>query len=442
MGNSPDLPRELADRFTRPFAQFVRIEAAAGVLLLLATGAAFGLANSRWSEPFLGFWETSVGIHFGSLNFSRSLQHWINDGLMTFFFFVVALELKRELVLGELRKLRMAALPFFGALGGMIVPVSLYLALMVGQLGAHGWGTVMATDTAFVMGCLALFGARIPPSLRLFLLSLAIFDDVGAILIVAVGYGDALNWAALAFAALGLAAVSGAARLGIRSVPIYFLLGGVIWLGFDASGIHATITGVILGLMTPTKIWVSDERLRAVFERVLSYPRGEHWSGNTTERRDLRRAGIAATEALSPLERLEMMLHPWVGFAIMPIFALANAGVVVSSADIGHPVFAAILAGLVIGKPLGVVAFTGLALRLGLAIKPSSLSWALIVAGACLTGIGFTMSLFIASLAYDAATLDAAKIGILSASAVSATGGLLVLLFFTLRMPPIRGHEV
>jgi NhaA family Na+:H+ antiporter len=300
----------------------------------------------------------------------------------------------------------------------------------------------MATDTAFVIGSLALFGGRIPPSLRLFLLSLAIFDDVGAILIVAVGYGDALNWAPLAFAALGLAAVLGAARFGIRSLPIYFLLGGVIWLSFDASGIHATITGVILGLMTPTKVWVSDERLRAVFERVLSYPRGEHWSGNTTERRDLRRAGIAATEALSPLERLEMMLHPWVGFAIMPIFALANAGVVVSSADIGHPIFAAILAGLVVGKPVGVLAFTGLAVRLGLATKPSSLNWPLLAAGACLTGIGFTMSLFIASLAYDPAMLNPAKIAILCASAVSAAGGLLVLLFLTLRTRPTRGHEI
>jgi NhaA family Na+:H+ antiporter len=437
-----DLPRELADRFTRPFAQFVRIEAAAGVLLLLATCTAFGLANSPWAEPFLAFWETSVGLHFGPLDFSRSLQHWINDGLMTFFFFVVALELKRELVLGELRKLRIAALPFAGALGGMVVPVSLYLALMVGQPGAHGWGTVMATDTAFVIGCLALFGSRIPPSLRLFLLSLAIFDDVGAILIVAVGYGEALNWSALALAALGLAAVAGAARLGIRSVPIYFLLGGVIWLFFDVSGIHATITGVILGLMTPTRVWVSDERLRAVFERVLSYPRGEHWSGSTMERRDLQRAGIAATEALSPLERLEIMLHPWVGFAVMPIFALANAGVVVSSADIGHPIFAAIFAGLVIGKPIGVLAFTRLAVSLGLATKPCSLSWPLLAAGACLTGIGFTMSLFIASLAYGAPMLDAAKIGILSASVVSATGGLLMLLFVTLRIRPARGHEV
>ena len=257
-----------------------------------------------------------VGISFGVLDYSRSLRHWINDGLMTLFSFVISLELKRELVLGELRNLRTAALPFAGALGGMVVPVSLYILLMAGEPGSHGWGTVMATDTAFVIGCLALFGDRIPPALRLFLLSRAIFDDVGAILVVAVGFGDALNWAALALGRLGLVAVAGAARLGIRSIPVFFLMGGVVWLCFDASGIHATIAGVILGLMTPTRVWVSDSHLRAILGRVLAYPAGELWSGDTEDRSDLRQAGRAVRESLSPLERLEVMLAPWVGFAV------------------------------------------------------------------------------------------------------------------------------
>jgi NhaA family Na+:H+ antiporter len=422
------LPPEIADRFTEPFARFLRIEAAAGGLLLLATCTALILSNSAWSTPFLAFWETPIGLHFGSLDFSRSLRHWVNDALMTLFFFVVALELKRELVLGELRNLRMAALSLAGALGGMFVPAALYLALMSGQPGAHGWGTVMATDTAFVIGCLALFGSRIPPTLRLFLLSLAIFDDVGAILIVAVGYGEELNWTALGLAMVGLAVVAGCARLGIRSIPIYFLIGGVIWLCFDASGIHPTITGVVLGLMTPTRIWVSDERLRAVLDRVLSYPKGDHWTGNTIERRDLRRAGTAVTESLSPVERLEIMMHPWVGFAIMPIFALANAGVAISGADIGQPVSVAIFAGLVFGKPVGVLSFSWLAVRLGLATRAFGLSWPLLAAGGFLTGIGFTMSLFIAGLAYAPAMLNTAKIGILAGSAVSAAAGLLMLM--------------
>jgi NhaA family Na+:H+ antiporter len=427
------LPPEIADRFTEPFARFLKIEAAAGGALLLATVAALILSNSAWSTPFLAFWETPIGLHFGSLDFTRSLRHWINDALMTLFFFVVALELKRELILGELQNLRVAALSFAGGLGGMLVPAALYLALMNGQPGMHGWGTVMATDTAFVIGCLALFGSRLPPSLRVFLLSLAIFDDVGAILVVAVGYGTTLNWGALALATLGLAAVAASARLGIRSVPIYFLLGGVIWFCFDASGIHPTITGVMLGLMTPTRVWVSDKRLRAILDRVLSYPKGEHWTGDTADRRDLRRAGTAVTESLSPVERLELMLHPCVGFAIMPIFALANAGIVISGADFGQPVSLAIFAGLAFGKPIGVLTFSWIAVRLGLATRAIDLSWPLLAAGGLFTGIGFTMSLFIAGLAYAPAMLSAAKIGILGGSAVSAAAGFLMLMWLTSR---------
>ncbi|HSS66148.1 MAG TPA: Na+/H+ antiporter NhaA [Gammaproteobacteria bacterium] len=431
--DSASLPPEIADRFTRPFARFLKVEAAAGALLLLATFAALILSNSAWSTAFLAFWETPIGLHFGSLDFTRSLRHWINDALMTLFFFVVALELKRELILGELRNLRMAALSFAGALGGMLVPAALYLSLMTGQPGMHGWGTVMATDTAFVIGCLALFGSRIPPTLRLFLLSLAIFDDVGAILVVAIGYGDALNWGALALGLVGLAVVAGTARIGIRSVPVFFLLGGMIWLCFDASGVHPTIAGVVLGLMTPTRGWISDERLRAILGRVLSYPIGDRWSGDTTERRDLRRAGAAATEALSPVERLEMMLHPWVAFAIMPVFALANAGVAISGADFGQPVSVVIFAGLVFGKPIGVLTFSWLVMRLGLATRAPGLSWPLLAAGAFLTGIGFTMSLFIAGLAYAPAMLDAAKVGVLTGSVASAAAGVLMLAWLTTR---------
>lgn len=430
---SSNLPHETADRITKPFARFLKIEAAAGALLLLAVLVALGLANSPWAMAFLDFWETPIGLTFGSLDFTRTLRHWINDGLMTLFFFVLSLELKREIVLGELRNPRQAALPLAGALGGMAVPVSLYLALMIGQPGAHGWGTVMATDTAFVIGCLALFGNRIPPTLRLFLLSLAIFDDVGAILVIAFGYGEATNWSALALALAGLGVVAGFSRAGIRSVPIYFLLGGAIWLCFDASGVHATIAGVILGLMTPTRVWVSDTRLRAILGRVLTYPAGEHWSGDTADRRDLRQAGKAVTESLSPIERLEMMLHPWVGFAIMPIFALANAGITIHSADLQQSVSLAVIVGLVLGKPIGVLGFSWLAVRSGMAMLSPGLSWPFIVAGAFLTGIGFTMSLFIAGLAFEPATLNAVKLGILSGSAIAALVGTLMLVRLTSR---------
>ena len=431
--NPQTLPHEAADRITKPFARFLRIEAAAGGLLLLAVLLALVLANSPWQEAFLGFWETPIGLTFGSLDFTRSLRHWINDGLMTLFFFVLSLELKREIVLGELRNPRQAALPFAGAVGGMVVPVSLFLAMMYGQPGMHGWGTVMATDTAFVIGCLALFGNRIPPTLRLFLLSLAIFDDVGAILVVALGYGEALTWSALGLGLLGIGIVATASRLGIRSVPVYFFMGAAVWLCFDASGVHATIAGVILGLMTPTRIWVSDIRLRAILGRVLAAPNGDHRQGDVAGHHDLRQAGRALTESLSPVERLEMMLHPWVGFAIMPIFALANAGITIGGADFGQPVSVAIIVGLVLGKPIGVLGFSWLAVRSGLAVLAPGLSWPFIIAGSFLTGIGFTMSLFIAGLAFDWSVLNAAKLGILSGSALSAILGIALLIWLTLR---------
>jgi NhaA family Na+:H+ antiporter len=426
-----DLPPQLADRFTKAFARFLRIEAATGVLLAVAAAAALIVSNSPWSRLFLSFWETPVGLTWGAVDFSRPLRHWINDGLMTLFFFVVALELKRALVRGELRNRRMAAFSFAGALGGMLAPASIYLGLMVGKSGMHGWGTVMATDTAFVMGALALLGSRIPSSLRLFLLSLAIFDDVGAILVVAVGYGSALHWSALVLAAGLLVTVYGAARAGIRGVPVYFLLGVAVWLAFDASGIHPTVAGVFLGLMTPAREWVSDERLHAMFERVIAYPKGDHWSGDTPDRADLRRAGRAAKEALSPVERLELTMHPWSSFVIMPIFALANAGVRISWADIGDPVLVAVFLGLVLGKPAGVLAASWFAVRVGVAARPETLKWSVLAAGSVLTGIGFTMSLFMAGLAFTPAMLSSAKIGIVAASVTAGATGLLMLFWLT-----------
>src|SRR5690606_29530732 len=221
-GDLAQLPKEPADLFTRPLTRFLRIEAMAGAILLVCTIVALVLSNTAWSTQFLGFWETKAGFGVGGMEFVRSLKHWINDGLMTLFFFVVALELKRELVLGEVRDPRRAAFPLAAALGGMVVPAGLFLLLVGDEPGASGWGTVMSTDTAFVIGCLAILGARLPHSLRLFLLSLAIFDDVGAILVVAIAYGGTLNWIALALGALGLAIVAGMARLGFPTIPVYF----------------------------------------------------------------------------------------------------------------------------------------------------------------------------------------------------------------------------
>ena len=429
------LPAAFVDRLTRPFAWFLRIEALGGGLLLLATIAALALSNSPWSDAFLDTWELPVGLRLGSFELARSLREWINDGLMTLFFFVVALELKRELVLGELRSPRTAVFSIAAALGGMLVPAALYLALQQGREGAHGWGTVMATDTAFVIGCLALLGRRIPQNLRIFMLSLAIVDDIGAIAIVALGYSGELAWGALAVGVLGMVGVRGMALLGVRRIPVYFLVGAGIWLAVDASGIHATLAGVVLGLLTPTGRWVSEERLQAILERVVAEPSGDRRSDRAEARRAWRLSEVAIRETLAPVERLEMLLHPWVSFAIMPLFALANAGLPLSGADTGSPVAFAVFVGFTLGKPVGIVAFGWLAVRAGLASRPPDMDWTMLAGGALLAGIGFTMALFIADLAFDDALIDAAKLGILSASVVSAAGGLAVLAWATRARP-------
>ncbi len=428
------LPTELVDRLAKPFARFLRIEAAGGVVLLLFAVVALALSNSPWARPFLGVWETRIGMQFGTFEFARSLRGWINDGAMTLFFFLVALELKRELVLGELSNPRMAALSIAAALGGMLVPAALYVLLQWGQPGQDGWGTVMATDTAFVIGCLALLGSRIPQSLRVFMLSLAIVDDIGAILVVAIGYSSHIAWSALALGAVGIAVVRLMALIGVRTFPAYFLVGGFVWLAVDASGIHATITGVILGLMTPARRWVSDERLYAILDRVVAHPTGEEGSEDTKDRQTLQLAEVAARESLSPVERLEIGLHPWVGFVIMPLFAFANAGLPLSFGDLTNSLTLAVFAGFALGKPVGVLGFSWLALRTGIAIRPPDLDWRLLAGGALLAGIGFTMALFIANLAFNPSLIDSAKLGIFLASGFSALAGVALLRWLPARV--------
>jgi len=423
----PQLPQELIDRFTKPIKRFLHIQAAAGFVLLLFTIAALTLSNSLWGHSFLEVWETPMGITVGSLEYTRSLREWINDALMTLFFFLVALELKRELVLGELRHPHIAALSIMAALGGMLVPTVFYLILQSGQPGQNGWGTVMATDTAFVIGCLGLLGTRIPHSLRVFMLSMTIVDDIGAVLVVAIGYGSNLRWEALVLAVVGIVIIRGISLLGIRNTAIYSLAGGLIWMLVDASGIHATVTGVILGLMTPTDKWVSDERLHAILAQVVAYPPGDHWGANTEGRKALQMAEAAAHGTLSPVERLVMMLHPWVGFVILPLFALANAGVPISFSNHENSVTVAVFVGFAFGKPVGVLAFSWLAVRTGIAIRPSDLNWKLLAGGSLLAGTGFTMALFIANLAFSPSLINDAKLGILSASVFSAVAGILVL---------------
>ncbi len=365
------------------------------------------------------------------------LKHWINDALMVLFFFVVGLEVKRELVVGELREFRLAALPVAAALGGMVVPAALYLLLQWGAPGHRGWGIPMATDIAFVVGCLAVLGPRVPRGLRILLLSLAIADDVGAILVIALGYSHHLNLSALAWGALGIGLVILLPRTGVRSVPLYLLLGAGVWLAFHESGVHATIAGVVLGLLTPARPWVGHGLLARFVHRLGGLLRGD--AGLAGERAALlREMEIAAREARSPLERLETALHPWVGFVIMPLFALAKAGVAIRIGAFRDPVATAVMVGLVVGKPLGILLAAWLAVRSGLAKLPAGVSWVVLAAGGVLAGIGFTMSLFIAGLALSQDLLDAAKIGILSASALAALLGMILLYRILPRSVPPR----
>ncbi|WP_299022336.1 Na+/H+ antiporter NhaA [uncultured Photobacterium sp.] len=424
-GHPTQLPKEYVDWLTQPITRFLRIEAAAGSVLLIFTIAALILSNSPWAETFLSIWDVHVGITAGTIELKRSLREWINDGLMTLFFFLVALELKREIVLGELKKPRLAMLSIAGAVGGMLIPASLYLAFQLGQPGQNGWGIVMATDTAFVIACLTLLGPRIPKSLRVFILSLAIIDDIGAIVVVAVGYGEDIHFRYIGLAVIGFVVVKIMAVLGIRNIAMYLLVGGLIWLAVDASGVHPTVTGVILGLMTPTVRWVSEARLLTIMECVVPSPsqRGVF----SIDRKVLKTAEAAAREGLSPVERFEMLLHPWIGFVVMPLFAFANAGVPISFSEMSGSLYMAVFAGLVVGKPVGIVVFSGLAVCTGLAIRPPGLRWPYLLAGGMLAGIGFTMSLFIAHLALSPALVNAAKLGILSASLFSALMGITLL---------------
>ena len=435
------LPAKPVDRIIEPLARFLHVEATSGILLLFMACIALALANSPFADAFLSLWQTPLGFTLGAFELNHSLKHWINDGLMAIFFFVVGLEVKRELVLGELRDLRTAALPIIAAAGGMVVPATLYLAGQLGQPGEHGWGIPMATDIAFVVGCLAVLGTRVPPGLRIVLLSLAIADDIGAILVIAIGYTSHINLAALFLGLLGLGVVRGLARLGVRSVPIYWIVGVVIWLAFHASGVHATVAGVILGLLTPTHVWVSAGRLHAIVQQFTAYVEGERWSNEGKNHAALRDIRVAAREILSPLERLETALHPWVSFVIMPLFALTNAGVSINLTDFGEPVAVAVMVGLGVGKPVGIVSFSWLAVRVGIAKLPEGVNWSILTAGGILAGIGFTMALFIAGLALEGVLLNAAKVGILSGSALSAVIGSLLLFWLLPKPLPSAGRS-
>jgi NhaA family Na+:H+ antiporter len=424
------LPKTPVQRLVRPFVRFLHIESASGLVLLACTAVALLLANSRWAEAYDEFWHTHLAIAIGTWELDESLAHWVNDALMTIFFFVVGLEIKRELVDGELREPKKAALPIMAALGGMIAPAAIYLSFLYGEEGESGWGIPMATDIAFVVGFLALLGKRAPLGLKILLLALAIADDIGAVLVIALFYSTDIALLPLGLAAIGFALVFFCNRIGVRTVTVYVIIGAGIWLGFFYSGVHPTVAGVMLGLMTPGSAWLGQTALREVIADAIDRLDGVQDRPHRPERtKVVGELATTAQETVSPLERLETALHPWVAFAIMPLFALANAGVPIETSAFGQPIALAVAAGLILGKPLGIVTFSWLAVRAGWASLPGGVNWLVMVGAGCLAGIGFTMSLFIAALALDGELLDAGKIGILAGSAASAIVGMGLLVF-------------
>ena len=422
------LPREPIHRLVDPVTRFMHVEAGGGVLLLACAVVAMILANSPAAAWFEGIWTTRVGFVWGGFDMVHSLRHWINDGLMAIFFFVVGLEVKREIVLGELRDPKRAALPVAAAIGGMVVPAGIYLLLQGGSEAARGWGIPMATDIAFVVGCMAILGPRVPRILRVMLLSLAIVDDIGAILVIAVAYTESIDFGALILAGVGLGTIFVLGRLGVRSFGVYILLGAFVWLEFHESGIHATIAGVLIGLMTPAKTYLPTNTISRILRDADDTLHGGTWADMSHRSEAVRGFTDRVRETISPLEYLEGTLHPWTSFLIMPLFALANAGIPVTTADLVDPVGLSVAAGLVIGKPLGIVLFSFLAVKLVTKTLPEGLSWGALTGGGMLAGIGFTMAIFIAGLALEGPSLVAAKVGVLSASAVAALIGMGILL--------------
>lgn len=384
------VPRLLA----RPIRTFLNTESAGGLVLLAATISALVWANLPLDGGYESFWTTEITLTVGELEIGEDLRHWVNDALMTIFFFVVGLEIKRELVAGELNDVRKAMLPAIAAVGGMVGPGLIYLAFNAGGPGEAGWGIPMATDIAFAVGVVALLSKRVPPGLKVFLLSLAIVDDVGAIVVIALFYSSGIQFAWLLGALLLLVAIVVMRRLRVYWVPAYAIVGALVWFATLESGVHATIAGVALALLTPAR---------------PTDPGG-----------------------VSVAERLEHLLHPWSSFLIIPIFALGNAGLALSAETIQDAMTSSValgvIVGLVVGKMAGISAAAWVATRTGIARLPEGVTWRHIVGGAALAGIGFTVSLFVTGLAFSAPSLISdSKIGILAGSIVAGVTGSAIL---------------
>ncbi len=413
--------RRLARKVARPVLNFMAIEAASGIVLVIATIVALVWANSPWEDVYHQLLETKGKLQVGDyVILNKSIEALINDGLMAIFFFVVGLEIKRELVAGELRDPRAAALPSIAAIGGMVVPAALYFMLNTSSPEADGWGIPMATDIAFALGVMSLLGNRVPTQLKLFLLTLAIVDDVGAIAVIAIFYSKGFSTPWFVTAVVLLLVIFAMQKAKIWYTPVYVLIGIVVWYAVFKSGVHATIAGVALGLLTPATPLQREVEPGEVVGTVVD--------PSDISAASARRANLYVRESVSVAERLETLIHPFSSFIILPVFALANAGITLTSDGISDAasssVTLGIILGLIVGKTVGVTIFTWFAVKSGISTLPRNVTWPMVVAVAMLAGIGFTVALFITGLAFESDELDTqARMGILLASLIASILG-------------------
>ncbi len=427
---------QLLRHLMKPVSKFVSGKMMSSVLLLAAAIAAFIWANSAYSNTYFALWNTPVAFSFGNYGISDTLGHWVNDGLMVIFFFVIGLEIKREILVGELSSMQKAALPAVAALGGMIVPAVIYLLINQGGPGSDGWGIPMATDIAFSLGCLLALGSLVPLSLKIFLLALAIVDDLGAILVIALFYTDKISLISLGAGVLILLVSILCNIKGVRKTYPYALLGIALWVAFLLSGIHATIAGVLLALTIPSRARYDQEMFRTETNTIMqSFPEKNFqiMLVDETQRKMMQQLKLTVDNLDTPLQKLEDTLYPLVSYFIIPIFALANAGVNMAQGSEGtsliNPISVGIIVGLFLGKQLGITLFAWLSVRLGFALLPEGVKWSQVWGVSCLAGIGFTMSLFITNLAFvDPIAIYQAKIAIIIGSMLSAVFGIAIFL--------------
>lgn len=435
----PTKLEDFATAVSRPFFRFFKVEALGGIVLLISALAAIIIANSPLSDWYHHFWETRIGLNIGVFKLDKSLHHWINDGLMTIFFFLVGLELKREFLVGELKTIKQASLPLAAAVGGMVVPALFFVAVNYhSPQNIDGWGIPMATDIAFALGCLALLGRGVPPQIIVFLTALAIVDDLGGILVIAIFYTEQISYLALIYALFFISISFVINKLGVTKTMPYVLIGIAMWLALLKSGVHATVGGVLLALTIPAVTRINYSEFVKIVERQIARLtcRDKEFCLTVFDENNkqsiIHKLVDACFHVEAPLQRIEHSLHPWVTFLIMPVFAFANAGVTIDFSTVGEVVFSklalGIIVGLVVGKQIGVFGFTWLVVKAKFAVLPKGVNWGHIYGVSWLSGIGFTMSLFITTLAFkDPAFIETAKIAILIASVMAGAVGYFIL---------------